>query len=228
MQKVSIIIPVFNEKGTLLEILRMVKEAPALGLNKEIVLVDDGSTDGTRDVLKTLESEHKVIYHQKNQGKGAALRTGFKEASGDIILIQDADLEYDPKEYSALLQPIIENKADIVYGSRNLKDNPRFRKSYYWGSIIISKLNNLFYGCHLTDVYTCYKAFKAHILKEMKLESNGFDIEEEMTAKALKKGYKIIEVPISYYPRQIEEGKKIRPKDGLIALWKILKYRFIN
>jgi len=225
MQKVSIIIPVYNEKDTLLKILKKVDDSSVLGLEKEIILVDDGSSDGTRDILKNLENRYKVVYHQKNQGKGAALRTGFKAAEGDIIMIQDADLEYDPAEYPKLLQPILEGKADVVYGSRNLKDNPRFRKSYYWGSIIISKLTNLFYGCHLTDVYTCYKAFKTPILKEMKLESNSFDIEEEMTAKALRKGYKIVEVPINYYPRKIEEGKKIRPKDGLIAIWKIVKYR---
>ena len=225
MQKVSIIIPVYNEKKTLEEIIARVEAAPVLGLDKEIVLVDDGSTDGTKDILRKFETKHRVVYHQKNQGKGAALRTGFKEATGDIILIQDADFEYDPQEFPKLLQPILDGKADIVYGSRNLQRNPRFRRSYYWGSIIISRLTNLFYGCHLTDVYTCYKAFKAPILKAMKLESNSFDIEEEMTAKALKSGHKIIEVPINYYPRNIQEGKKIRPKDGLIALWKIAKYR---
>lgn len=225
MQKISIIIPVYNERKTLEEIIAKVEAAPVLGLDKEIVLVDDGSTDGTRDILRKFEARHHIVYHQKNQGKGAALRTGFMEATGDIVLIQDADFEYDPGEFPKLLQPILENKADIVYGSRNLQRNPRFRRSYYWGSIIISKMTNLFYGCHLTDVYTCYKAFKTPILKKMKLESNGFDIEAEMTAKALKRGYKIIEVPINYYPRNMQEGKKIRPKDGLIALWKIVKYR---
>lgn len=228
MQKVSIVIPVFNERKTIEELIARVEGAPILGLEKEIVLVDDGSTDGTRDILKNMEKKHRVVYHQKNQGKGAALRTGFREATGDIILVQDADFEYDPQEFPKLLEPLLKGEADIVYGSRNMHNNPRFRKSYYWGSIIISKLTNLFYGCHLTDVYTCYKAFKAPILKAMKLESNGFDIEEELTAKALKSGHKIIEVPINYYPRNIEEGKKIRPKDGLIALWKILKYRFTN
>lgn len=228
MQKVSIVIPIYNEKKTLEEIVARVEGAPVLGLDKEIVLIDDSSTDGTRDILKIMEARHRVIYHQNNQGKGAALRTGFKEATGDIILIQDADFEYDPQEFPKLLRPILDGRADIVYGSRNLQHNPRFRKSYYWGSIIISKFTNLFYGCRLTDVYTCYKAFKAPILKQMKLESNGFDIEEELTAKALKNGHKIIEVPINYHPRNIQDGKKIRPKDGLIALWKIIKYRFTN
>ena len=228
MQKVSIVIPIYNERKTLEEIIARVEAAPVLGLDKEIILVDDGSTDGTRDSLKKFEAKHRVVYRQKNQGKGATLRIGFKEATGDIILIQDADLEYDPKEFPKLLQPLLEGKADIVYGSRNLQHNPRFRRSYYWGSIIISRMTNLFYGCRLTDVYTCYKAFKTPILKEMKLESNSFDIEEELTAKALKKGYKIIEVPINYYPRNIQEGKKIKPKDGLIALWKIIKYKFTN
>ncbi|MBI2042729.1 MAG: glycosyltransferase family 2 protein, partial [Candidatus Nealsonbacteria bacterium] len=168
MQKISIIIPVYNERKTLEEIIAKVEAAPVLGLDKEIVLVDDGSTDGTRDILRKFEARHHIVYHQKNQGKGAALRTGFMEATGDIVLIQDADFEYDPGEFPKLLQPILENKADIVYGSRNLQRNPRFRRSYYWGSIIISKMTNLFYGCHLTDVYTCYKAFKTPILKKMK------------------------------------------------------------
>lgn len=225
MRKISIVIPIYNERETLLKILEKVERADTLGLEKEIILVDDGSKDGTRDILKTLESKYRVIYHSKNQGKGGALRTGFGYAKGDIILIQDADLEYNPEEYPKLIQPILENRADAVYGSRNLKNNPRFRKSYYWGGILISWLTNLLYGSNLTDVCTCYKAFKAPVLKSFQLKSNGFDFDVEVTAKALKKKYKIIEVPINYYPRKIEEGKKIRPRDGLIAIWKILKYR---
>lgn len=223
--KLSIIIPIYNEKKTLLEILKRVEEADALGLEKEIVLVDDGSTDGTREILKNLEKRYRVIYHSKNRGKGTALRTGFKETAGDVILIQDADLEYNPQNYPQLLRPILDNKTEIVYGSRALKKNPYLRKGNYWGAKLISWLTNLLYGSNLTDVYTCYKVFRAHILKEMRLESNGFDIEQELTSKALKKKYKIMEVPINYSPRGFKEGKKIKTKDGFIAIWKIMKYR---
>ena len=223
--KLSIIIPIYNEKRTLLKIIQKVEEADTIGLEKEIILVDDGSHDGTREILKSLEGKYRVFYHSKNQGKGQALRTGFQEASGDIILIQDADLEYNPQNYSKLLRPILENKTDIVYGSRALQDNPYLNKGNYWGAKLISWLTNLFYGSHLTDVYTCYKVFRATILKEIKLESRGFDFEQEITAKVLKRRHKIIEVPIDYSPRRLEEGKKIKAKDGLIAIWKILKYR---
>lgn len=226
MQKLSIIIPVYNERKTLLEIVRRVKEAPVLNLEKEIILVDDGSFDGTREILKSLESENRVIYHHKNQGKGAALRTGFREATGDIILIQDADLEYDPKEYENLIRPILEGKTDVVFGSRNLKKNPKSSLRYYFGGVLTNWFLNIMCGSRLTDFWTCYKVFRAPVIKNLKLESNGFDIEEEMTIKLLKNGVKILEVPINYFPRNFQEGKKIKPKDGLIAIWKILKYRF--
>lgn len=228
MKKVSIIIPIYNEKETLSKILQEVEKASTLGLTKELILIDDGSSDGTREILKSLEKKYRVFYQSENQGKGAALRIGFQKATGDIILIQDADLEYHPKEYPQLLRPILENKVDIVYGSRNLKYNPRSQKSYYWGGKLISWLTNFFYGSHLTDVYTCYKVFKTEILKEMELDSNGFEFEAEVTIKALKKNYKILEVPIDYFPRSFREGKKIKPKDGFIALWKIIKYKFVS
>ncbi len=221
----SIIIPVYNEKKTLLEIIKRVETADTLNLKKEIILVDDGSSDGTREILKNLEEKYLVVYHSKNQGKGAALRTGFRTARGDIILIQDADLEYNPQNYPRLLKPILENKTDVVYGSRALQKNPHLNMGNYYGAKIISWLTSIFYGCRLTDVYTCYKVFKAGILKEIELESNGFDIEQEITSKILKKKHKILEVPIDYSPRGFQEGKKIKTKDGFIALWKILKYR---
>jgi len=224
--RISIIIPIYNEEKTLLEILKRVENANVLGLEKEIILIDDGSTDKTKHILRRLEDKYKVIYHLKNQGKGAAIRTGFRNSTGDLILIQDADLEYDPCQYPKLIKPILENNADIVYGSRNLTKNPRFKKTYYWGVRIISFLTNIFYKSKLTDVYTCYKVFRAPIIKSISLENNGFGIEQEITSKLLKKGYKILEVPISYSPRSFKEGKKIKWKDGLIAIWLILKYKF--
>lgn len=225
MQRISIIIPVYNERKTLLEIVRRVKEASVLGLEKEIILIDDGSRDGTQDILKTLENQYKVVYHSKNQGKGAALRTGFKEAGGDIILIQDADLEYDPREYPKLIQPILDGKSDVVYGSRYMTKKPRLWSKYYLGGIITNFFLNVVCFTRLTDFWTCYKAFKSPVIKSLELESNRFDIEVEMTIKLLRRGYKILEVPINYAPRGSEEGKKIKPKDGLISIWKILKYR---
>ncbi|MFH1841352.1 MAG: glycosyltransferase family 2 protein [Candidatus Nealsonbacteria bacterium] len=228
MKKISIIVPIFNEKDTLLTILKRIEEADTLGLEKEIILVDDDSKDGTREILKNIEGKHIVVYHQKNQGKGAALRTGFKKATGDIVLIQDADLEYNPQNYPQLLRPVLENKTDIVYGSRYLKkDNEKIHSKYYFGGKITNWILNLFYGSHFTDFWTCYKVFKAPIIKSFELESNGFDIEEEMTIKALKKNYKIIEVPIDYSPRTVQQGKKIKPKDGLILIWKVIKYKFV-
>lgn len=228
MKKVSIIIPVYNEKETLLEIIKRVEGADVLGLEKEIILVDDGSTDGTRDILKTLENKHRVIYHQKNQGKGRALINGFKAASGDIVLIQDADLEYNPQNYPQLLLPILENKTDIVYGSRNLKKNPTDNLKFYLGRRITNLFLNIVCGSKLTDFWTCYKVFKAPIIKNLQLESNRFDAEVEMTVKLIKRGHKILEVPIDYFPRDAKAGKKIKPKDGLIAIWKIIKYRIIG
>ena len=226
MEKLSIIIPIYNEKDTLLEILKRVEESDTLGLQKEVILVDDGSTDGTRGLLKGLEAKYTILYHQKNQGKGAALKTGFRKATGDIILIQDADLENHPKEYPKLLKPILENKAEVVYGSRHLIKNPRPSLKYYLGNKFTNILLNLAYGCHLTDLWTGYKVFKADVIKNINRESNRLDSEVEITAKLLRKKYKIMEVPIEYFPRSIEEGKKIRPKDGFIAIWKIIKYRF--
>lgn len=224
--KLSIVIPIFNEKDTLLKILEKVEAADTLGLEKEIILIDDGSSDGTREILKNLENKYLVVYHSKNQGKGAALRTGFQKASGDIILIQDADLEYNPKEYPNLLRPILEDKTSVVYGSRLMKKNPMSSLRYHLGGKLTNWILNIFCGSHLSDFWTCYKVFKAPVIKGIALESNGFDIEEEMTIKLLKKKHTIIDIPIDYYPRDFKQGKKIRPIDGLVAIWKIIKYRF--
>ncbi len=222
----SIIIPIYNEKATLLKILEKVERADTLGLEKEIILIDDGSTDGTKELLKTLENQYKIIYHQKNQGKGAALKNGFKAATGEFILIQDADLEYSPQNYPQLLRPALENKADVVFGSRNLKKNPTDNLKFYLGRRLTNLFLNILCGSRLTDYWTCYKVFKAPVIKNLVLECNRFDIEGEMTVKIIKKGYKIIEVPIDYFPRSAKTGKKIKPKDGLIAIWKTIKYRF--
>ncbi|HJN62363.1 MAG TPA: glycosyltransferase family 2 protein [Candidatus Parcubacteria bacterium] len=224
--KLSIVIPIYNERETLLKIIEKVEEADSLSLEKEIILVDDGSTDGTREILKNLEKKYLVIYHSKNQGKGAALRNGFKKATGDIILIQDADLEYNPQNYPSLLRPILENKTEIVYGSRNLKKNPRVHLKYYIGGKITNWLFNFFSGAKLTDFWTCYKVFKAPILKSFELKKNGFGFEAEVTIKSLKKKYKILEVPIDYSPRTTKQGKKIRPRDGLILIWQLIRYKF--
>lgn len=225
MGKLSIIIPVYNEKNTLLEILEKVEKSDTLGLEKEIILVDDGSKDGTINILKTLENKYKIIYHQTNCGKGRALINGFKASTGDIILIQDADLEYSPQNYPELIRPILENKTDVVFGSRNLKNNPADNLKFYLGRRLTNLFLNIICGSKLTDFWTCYKVFKASVIKSLELESNRFDIEVEITVKLIKKGYKILEVAIDYFPRDIKAGKKIKPKDGLIALWKILKYK---
>lgn len=226
--KLSIIIPVYNERDTVLKLIGKVEKANVLNLEKEVILIDDGSTDGTKNILKTLKNKYRIIYHQKNLGKGAALRTGFKQAQGNIILIQDADLELNPGNYPQLLRPILENKSSIVYGSRYHQSNPSIYKSHYWGVKILSLLTNLFYGSSLSDVYCGYKVFKSSALKNLKLESNGFEIEQELTVKFLKKNYQILEVPIDYYPRKFEQGKKIRVTNGLKAIWLILKYKFAS
>jgi len=225
MEKLSIIIPIYNERKTLLEILKKVSKAQTLGLKKEIILVDDGSTDGTKDILKTLERKYAIFYHQKNRGKGAALKTGFTKTNGDIVLIQDADLELDPENYPSLLEPILKGESEVVFSSR-YKKNVRYFSIYYFGGKFISWLTNIFYGSKLSDVYCGYKVFKADILKSLKLESNGFEIEEELTIKTLKNGCRISEVPISYYPRSIKEGKKIRWWKEFKAIWLILKHKF--
>ena len=226
MKKITILIPVFNEVGTLDKILDKVEKASFCGLEKEIILIDDYSTDGTRDLYS--KYPYKVIYHDYNQGKGAALRTGFGEATGDIIVIQDADLEYDPVDYEPLIKLIVEGKADVAYGSRLSGGKPSrsFMFHHLLGNKFLSLLTNILYGSTLTDMETCYKAFRADFIKGIQIKSDRFDFEPEITAKVLKRNVRFMEVPISYNARKNEEGKKITWKDGVQAVWTLIKYRF--
>lgn len=228
MNKVSVLIPVYNEVLTLDEILKRVEDADFCGLEKEIILVDDYSTDGTRDLYS--KYSYKVLYHDCNLGKGAALRDGFKEATGDIIIIQDADLEYDPKDYKDLIQLIIDGKADVCYGSRlnGGKPSRSFMFLHLLGNKFLSLLTNILYGSTLTDMETCYKAFKADFIKGIEIKSNRFDFEPEITAKVLKRGARLYEVPISYYGREFSEGKKITWVDGIHAVIALIRYRFTD
>ena len=225
MQKITILIPVFNERDSLLELLRRVS-AVDFGLEKEIILVDDCSTDGTKDLYKALP--YKVFYHEHNRGKGAALRTGLAQASGDIIIIQDADLEYNPQDYLPLVNLIKEDKADVVYGSRlaDKRNSGKFLLLSYIANITLSAITRILYGVNVTDMETCYKAFRADMIKGVKIESDRFDFEPEITAKILKKGVRFIELPISYNARAVNEGKKIGWKDGVQAIFTLIKYRW--
>jgi len=223
----SVIMPVYNEQETLTEILTRVR---AVDLEKEIVVVDDGSTDGTRDILKEEEKKGdlKILYHEVNKGKGAAVRTGLEHASGDFIIIQDADLEYDPREYPKLLKPILEGEAEVVYGSRSLVFKETMFLLQALGNKIVTLATNLLYGIALSDMETCYKVFRAEVIKSIPLRSRRFEFEPEITAKLLKRGYRIHEVPISYQGREYHEGKKLTWRDGITALWTLVKYRFVD
>lgn len=224
--KLSVVIPVYNERDTIREIVNRVSKVE---IEKEIIIVDDFSTDGTREILGDLAknySDLKVFYHQKNQGKGAALRTGFANASGDIVVVQDADLEYNPQELHKLLKPILDGRADVVYGSRFL-GSEEHRVLYFWhylGNKFLTLISNMFTNLNLTDMETCYKMFKKEILSKIKIEENRFGFEPEITAKVAKLGCRVYEVGISYSGRDYSQGKKITWKDGIHALWCILKY----
>ena len=231
MEKLSIIIPVYNEIGTIGAILKKVKDVP-LNAAKEIIIVDDASKDGTADLLKKIkDSSIKIFFHQKNQGKGAAIRTGLKYATGDVMLIQDADLEYDPKEYPVLLKPILDNQTKVVYGTRmeTIKKNmSKMYKLHYFGNIFLTLVTNVLYGTKISDMETGYKVFRKEVLEGINLRARRFDFEPEITAKILKKGYKIVEVPIGFTARSFEEGKKITWRDGVKALFYLVRYRFFD
>jgi glycosyltransferase involved in cell wall biosynthesis len=224
--KLSVVIPVFNEKQWVAELVRRVHEVP---IPKEIILVDDFSTDGTRDILRTLESDEvRVFYQPRNMGKGAALREGFRHALGDVVIVQDADLEYDPAEYPKLVQPILENRADVVYGSRFIGESHRVL--YFWHSVcnkVLTTLSNMFTNLNLTDMETCYKVFRREVLQGITLKSDRFGFEPEFTAKISRRrkpGWRVYEIPISYSGRTYEEGKKIGLKDAFSALYCIVRY----
>jgi glycosyltransferase involved in cell wall biosynthesis len=225
--------PVYNERQTVQEIVQRVLDVELNGIQKELILVDDGSTDGTRDVLHAMGRQElpgvKIVLHRQNQGKGAAIRTGLGHANGDLIVIQDADLEYDPRDYTILLQPILDGKADVVYGSRFLGPHRAFNFLHMVGNKFLTLVTNVLYNTILTDMETCYKVFRVEVLRNMRIRSNRFDFEPEITAKVLKRGYRVFEVPISYSGRDLNEGKKISAwRDGLPALWALIKFRFVD
>ena len=226
--KISVVMPVYNEKNTILEVLDRVR---TVDLSKEIIVVDDCSTDGTREILRNLPSSDglKIIFQSRNMGKGAALRAGFAAVSGDIVIIQDADLEYDPAEYPSLIQPILANKADVVYGSRFLSGPHRVL--LFWHSVgnrMLTTLSNMLTDLNLTDMETCYKVFRVDLLKKIRFCENRFGFEPEFTAKVSKTRCRIYEVPISYSGRDYSEGKKIGWRDGVAAIFFIIKYRFFD
>jgi len=231
MNKISIIIPVFNEKNTLGKVIESVKSADTLGIEKEIIIVDDGSTDGTKQILEKKSSKklYKIITNEQNLGKGAALKKGFAVSSGDIVIIQDADLEYNPKEYSNLIEPILDGRAGAVYGSRFL-GGPH-RVLFFWhyvGNKILTTLSNMLTNLNLTDMETCYKVFKADVIKNINIRSNRFGFEPEITAKLAKRKCVIYELPVSYSGRDYVEGKKIGWKDGIVALYCIIRFRLFD
>ena len=230
MKKITVLMPVYNEYTTLNEILKRVEDADFCGLEKEIILIDDCSIDGTKKLYPDIETKHKVLYHIINKGKGAALKTGLAEATGDIIIIQDADLEYNPEDYKPLIEKLLADEADVVYGSRfiDLSMSNTAVKSHYYGNIFLTLLTNYLFKATLTDMETCYKAFKAEFIKDINIESERFDFEPEITAKMLKKGARLREVPISYNGRGSDEGKKITYLDGLDAIIALIKFRYFR
>lgn len=224
--KLSVIVPVYNEAQTIEEI---VEKIQALPVEKELIIVDDGSTNGTRQILQRLKDSNIVLlFHKRNEGKGRAIRTALDKVTGDLVAIQDADLEYDPRDYLRLMKPLLEGKAKVVYGVRPLKFSGRFLFWHYVGNRVLTLLTNLLYRSHLKDMETCYKMMSAEVIKSMELKARRFEFEPEITAKLLKKGYNIYQIPISYRSRGYKEGKKINWRDGLMGLWTIFRYRFFD
>jgi glycosyltransferase involved in cell wall biosynthesis len=221
----SVVMPVYNEAATIDEIIRRVLAVP---LRTQLIVVDDCSTDGTREMLSALQRElgFTLLLQPQNRGKGAALRTGFASVHGDLVVIQDADLEYSPEEFPDLIELICQGRADVVYGSRFLGRHRVFLFTHYLGNRLLTLLTNVLYNTMLTDMETCYKVMRTEVLRSMTLESNGFGVEPELTAKIFKRGYRVYEVPITYDGRGYDEGKKIGWRDGVVALWVLLRYRF--
>ena len=221
----SVVMPVFNEKATIDEIIRRTLAVP---LRVQLIVIDDCSTDGTRDMLTALQRElgFTLVLQPQNAGKGSALRRGFQEVRGDLVVIQDADLEYSPEEFPELIELICDGRADVVFGSRFLGRHRVFMFTHYMGNRFLTMATNILYNTMLTDMETCYKVMRTEVLRSMTLEANGFGIEPELTAKIFKRGYRVYEVPISYDGRSYEEGKKIGWSDGFVALWVLLKFRF--
>ncbi len=224
-RSLSVVVPVFNERSTVAEVLRRMR-AVKLPVSMDIIVVDDGSTDGTDKILETLhDSTVRVVHHGANRGKGAAVRTGLELARGDLLLVQDADLEYDPDDWPKLLDPVLKGKAKVVYGSRFTGERKNMLPLHWVGNRLITLVTNVLYSSTLSDVETCYKLMDRQVIEGMRLDAEGFEFEPEVTAKILRRGYRIYEVPISYSGREVTEGKKITWKDGLVALWTLLRYR---
>ncbi|HEY3722305.1 MAG TPA: glycosyltransferase family 2 protein [Acidimicrobiia bacterium] len=227
-RKLSVIVPVFNERNTVVEILRRMR-AVDLPVDREFIVVDDGSDDGTRMVLAQLrDSTTKVVSHSRNQGKGAAIRTGLQHVTGDLVLIQDADLEYDPDDWIKLLTPILKGRARVVYGSRFTGERRNMLFLHWCGNRVLSLVTNLLYNTTLSDMETCYKLFDRDVIRDVTVRSDRFDFEPEITAKMLRKGIRIYEVPITYLGREFDEGKKITWRDGFAALYALVKFRFVD
>jgi glycosyltransferase involved in cell wall biosynthesis len=227
-RKLSVIVPVFDERNTVVEIVRRMR-AVELPVDLEIVIVDDGSTDGTGDVLRQLaDSTVRVVLHEHNKGKGAAIRTGLEKVTGDLVLIQDADLEYDPEDWPKLLAPVLRGKAQVVYGSRFTGERRNMLFLHWIGNRFLSLTTNVLYNTTLSDMETCYKLFDRSVIDGITIRASRFEFEPEITAKILRRGIRIYEVPISYTGREFDEGKKITWRDGFIALWTLVKYRFTD
>lgn len=226
----SIIVPVYNESKTILEVLKHVENANIGNVKKEIILIDDFSTDGSRKILEGLGHQYKIILHEKNKGKGAAIKNGFKEATGDFVIVQDADLELDPNDYSALIKPLLDGKYDVVFGNRFSKENKNKLRyvSNFWGAKLLSFVSNILTGLRFSDIYVGYKVFTREVVNKIlpKLKSDRFAIEAELTARIKK--FRVCEVPISYFPRSYGEGKKIRWTDGIKGLWAIIRFNMLD